>query len=270
MSLYTNYQDKATQTDEIMEEDTMEKIYKILSTLSKKMNNMEGEMKDLKATSQQHDYKYADQRRSEDEKIPELKGAVGKLPKTHNICLDTATGTNKGVSEKRYANTNLNKVFDKPFMPKTAKDPLFVPPQTTTYSDSLNQDKKAYNHINRLYIENIHKSHTFLITHPRSSTTEKPTEDYITQKLQGYNKLIAQPKTNANLVRTCYSYGLLNTVYTYDRGEISVIPKLHKAFMIYKRITRGNLFFIKFYTAPAEILFDEIKSVIQIIKIGLT
>ena len=40
--------------------------------------------------------------------------------------------------------------------------------------------------------------------------------------------------------------------------------------MTYKRITTGNLFFIKFYTAPAEILYEEIKSPIQVIKIGLT
>ena len=40
--------------------------------------------------------------------------------------------------------------------------------------------------------------------------------------------------------------------------------------MNYKRITKGTLFYIKFYSAPAEILFDEIKPIIQVIKIGLT
>ena len=40
--------------------------------------------------------------------------------------------------------------------------------------------------------------------------------------------------------------------------------------MTYKRITKGNLFYIKFYTAPAEILYGEIKSPIQVVKIGLT
>ncbi|KAG5601163.1 hypothetical protein H5410_032533 [Solanum commersonii] len=40
--------------------------------------------------SQQHDYKNAELRRSEDGKNPELKGDDGKLLKTHNICLNTA------------------------------------------------------------------------------------------------------------------------------------------------------------------------------------
>ena len=38
----------------------------------------------------------------------------------------------------------------------------------------------------------------------------------------------------------------------------------------FKKITKGNLFLIRFYTAPAEILYDEIKLMIQIVKIGLT
>ena len=33
---------------------------------------------------------------------------------------------------------------------------------------------------------------------------------------------------------------------------------------------RDKLFHIKFYTAPAEILYEEIKSPIQVVKIGLT
>ncbi|KAG5575629.1 hypothetical protein H5410_055763 [Solanum commersonii] len=74
----------------------------------------------------------------------------------------------------------------------------------------------------------------------------------------------------ANLVRTYYNYGLLNTVYTYDVEEVSGIPELHKAFVTYKRVTKGNLFYIKFYTAPAKILYEQIKPPIQVIKIGLT
>ncbi|KAG5581791.1 hypothetical protein H5410_052418 [Solanum commersonii] len=66
------------------------------------------------------------------------------------------------------------------------------------------------------------------------------------------------------------NYGLLNTVYTYDGEEVSGIPKLYKAFVTYKRVTKGNLFYIKFYTTPAEILYEEIKPPIQAIKIGLT
>ncbi|KAG5590423.1 hypothetical protein H5410_040937 [Solanum commersonii] len=84
------------------------------------------------------------------------------------------------------------------------------------------------------------------------------------------NAATGTASTNANLVGTCYHYGLLNTVYTATRDKIATIPELHKAFMHYKRITKGTLFYIKFYSAPAEILYDEIKPIIQVIKIGLT
>ncbi|WMV51515.1 hypothetical protein MTR67_044900 [Solanum verrucosum] len=67
-----------------------------------------------------------------------------------------------------------------------------------------------------------------------------------------------------------YSCRLLNIVYTYDGEEVSGILELHKAFVTYKRVTKGNLFYLKFYTAPAEILYKEIKPPIQVIKIGLT
>ncbi|KAG5614970.1 hypothetical protein H5410_014794 [Solanum commersonii] len=68
---------------------------------------------------------------------------------------------------------------------------------------------------------------------------------------------------------------LLNTAtgtatYTATGDEIATISKLHKAFMHYKRITKGTLFYIIFYSALAEILYDEIKPIIQVIKIGLT
>ncbi|KAG5599964.1 hypothetical protein H5410_031334 [Solanum commersonii] len=176
----------------------------------------------------------------------------------------------KQVSDKQHKNANLNQLFEKPFTQRTPRH-MSIEPQTSTYADSLqNQnEKKTYNYITRTYIENIHKIQTYLNLNPRS-TTKEPNQDYLTQKLQGYNKLIAWPKTNANLVRTCYNYGLLNTVYTYDGEEVSGIPKLHKAFVTYKRVTKGNLFYIKFYTAPAEILYEEIKPPIQVIKIRLT
>ncbi|KAG5596248.1 hypothetical protein H5410_037480 [Solanum commersonii] len=48
------------------------------------------------------------------------------------------------------------------------------------------------------------------------------------------------------------------------------MSELHKGFITYKRVTKGNLFYIKFYTAPAEILYEEIKPPIQVVKIGLT
>ncbi|KAG5580232.1 hypothetical protein H5410_050859 [Solanum commersonii] len=216
--------------------------------------------------SQQHDNKYAKLSQSEDLKIPELEGDDGKHQKTQaNNLLHATTGSTsaaKGENKMRYINTNMNKIFEKPFIPKTQKEQLCIPPQVNTYKESLGQNKKAYNHITRSYIENIHKIQTFLNQNPRSKTTKNPEKDYNTQTLQGYNKLIAQPRTSTNLVGTCYHYGLLSTVYTVTGDEISTIPELHKAFMHYKRITKGTLFYIKFYSAPAEILYDEIKPII--------
>ncbi|XP_070011957.1 uncharacterized protein [Nicotiana sylvestris] len=266
MLLQTTYQDKGTQTDESQESKD---IFTILTTLSLQMESMGKRLQQLE--SQQHDYKNAELSRSEDSKLPEVEGDVGKLQKTHNtVALYTAAGTSKQVSKKPHINVNLNTVFDKPFTSKKPREAIVIAPQTSTYANSLHHNKKVYNHITQTYIENIYKIQTFLNLNPRSTTTTDPTQDYVTQKLQGYNRLIAQPKTKANLVKTCYNYGLLSTVYTHDGEEIIGIPELYKAFVTFKRITKGNLFFIKFYTAPAEILYDEIKPIIQVIKIGLT
>ncbi|XP_015055268.1 uncharacterized protein LOC107001822 [Solanum pennellii] len=270
--LQITYQEKGTQT----EPDTTEEILKAIKTLSTKVDSMGKELQNLKANSQQHDYKYAELRqhvelrRSEDAKIPELQGDVGKLLKTHNINIANVAGTSTAAMEKTTSkNTNLNNLFTKPFIPK-AQIVDAPAPQTSTYAASLHKEKKIYNHISQTYIENLYKIQNFLNLNPRSIQTKNSEEDYITQKLQGYNKLIAQPKTNPNLVKTCYNYGLLNTVYTYTGEEIAGIPELHRAFLTYKRITKGNLFYIKCYTAPAEILYEEIKSPIQVVKIGLT
>ncbi|KAG5575784.1 hypothetical protein H5410_055918 [Solanum commersonii] len=97
MLLQITYHDKATQT-ETEEEDTIEKILKAITTLCTKVDSMDNEIQKLKTNednlkskaSQQHDYKNAELRRSEDGKNPELKGDDGKLLKTHNICLNTA------------------------------------------------------------------------------------------------------------------------------------------------------------------------------------
>ncbi|WMV58227.1 hypothetical protein MTR67_051612 [Solanum verrucosum] len=118
------YHDKATQT-EIEEEDTIEKILKAITTLCTKVDSMDNEIQKLKTNednlkskaSQQHDYKNAELRRFEDGKNPELKGDDGKLLKTHNVCLNTAAGTSKQVSDKQHKNANLNQLFAKP-LPK--------------------------------------------------------------------------------------------------------------------------------------------------------
>ncbi|XP_027769283.1 uncharacterized protein LOC114075184 [Solanum pennellii] len=262
MVLKTTYQDKATQTEN-KNEDTIEELLKPLLPFTNEDN-----LKSKANISQQHDYKNAELRRSEDDKISEIKGDDGKLPKTHNVYLNTGARTSKKVSEKS-RNTNLNQLFIKPFTQNTQKH-IPTEPQTSTYAVSIQSDKKRYNYITQSYTENIYKIQTYLNLNPRSNQTKDPNQDYITKKLQGYNRLIAQPKTSPNLVNACYSYGLLSTTYTYDGEEISGIPELYKTFITYKRVTKGNLFYIKFYTAPTEILYEEIKSPIQVIKIGLT
>ena len=93
--MQTTYQEKGTQT----EQDKMEEILKAITTLSAKVGSMDKELQKMKNTSQQHDYKHVELRRSEDAKIPELQGDVGKLHKTHNnVCSDTAAGTSKRTS----------------------------------------------------------------------------------------------------------------------------------------------------------------------------
>ncbi|WMV18597.1 hypothetical protein MTR67_011982 [Solanum verrucosum] len=177
MLLQITYQDKATQTEK---ENTIEEILKAITTLCIKVDSMDNEIQKLKTTniSQLHDCKNAELSRSEDFKNPELKGEVGKHLKTHNVCLNTAAGTSK------QQNANLNQLFEKPFTQK-AKNPLPIEPQTSTYADSLQHEKKVYNHIARTYIENIYKIQTYLNLNPRSTNTKEPNQDYITQKLQG-------------------------------------------------------------------------------------
>ncbi|KAG5567956.1 hypothetical protein H5410_065026, partial [Solanum commersonii] len=173
------YQDKATQ---IENENTMEEILKAITTLCIKVDTMDNKIQKLKtnednlkskaSTSQQHNYKNAELSRSEDFKNPELKGDVGKHLKTHNDCLNIVAGTSKQVSEKQHRNANLNQLFAKPFTPKTPRNILSTEPQTFTYADSLQKEKKLYNHVTRTYIENIYKIQTYLNLNPRSTTTK--------------------------------------------------------------------------------------------------
>ncbi|KAG5584858.1 hypothetical protein H5410_045292 [Solanum commersonii] len=114
MLLQTIYHDKATQT-ETEEEDTIEKILKVITTLCTKVDSMDNEIQKIKTNedklkskaSQQHDYKNAELRRSEEEKNPELKGDDGKLLKTHNTTYhDKATQieTREEDTIERYSN----------------------------------------------------------------------------------------------------------------------------------------------------------------------
>ena len=124
----------------------------------------------------------------------------------------------------------MNKLFSKPYTPQSTQKDMSVTPQTNTYKASLDSQKQTYNYISRTYIENIYKVQTFLSQNPELNIQKNPNADYVTQYLQGYNKLIAKPGTNPNLVATCYNYGLLSTVFTITGEEISKILELYKAF----------------------------------------
>ncbi|KAG5614950.1 hypothetical protein H5410_014774, partial [Solanum commersonii] len=88
-----------------------------------------------------HDAKHAELSPSEDLKILELKGDDGKHQITQpNSLLHAATGTTSTSATKeenkiKYANANMTKLFDKPFIPKTQKD-IFIPPQINTYKET--------------------------------------------------------------------------------------------------------------------------------------
>ncbi|WMV54681.1 hypothetical protein MTR67_048066 [Solanum verrucosum] len=93
-----------------------------MNLLCTKVENIDKELQQIK--SQQHDYKNAELSRSEDLKIRELQGDVGKHLKTHNDLLHAATGstsTTKEENRTRYSNTNMNKISEKSFMPKEPK-----------------------------------------------------------------------------------------------------------------------------------------------------
>ncbi|KAG5580253.1 hypothetical protein H5410_050880, partial [Solanum commersonii] len=79
-----------------------------------------------------HDIKHAKLSPSDDSKSPELQGDDGKHRKTQsNSLLNAATASTSATKEEtktRYVNTNMTKLFDKPFTPKIQKD-IFIPPQ---------------------------------------------------------------------------------------------------------------------------------------------
>ncbi|KAG5567914.1 hypothetical protein H5410_065071, partial [Solanum commersonii] len=70
------------------EEDTIEKILKAITTLCTKVDSMDNEIQNLKTNednlkskaSQQHDYKNAELRRSEDRKNPRAKRRRWETP----------------------------------------------------------------------------------------------------------------------------------------------------------------------------------------------
>ncbi|PHT48138.1 RINT1-like protein MAG2 [Capsicum baccatum] len=114
-ALLITYQDKATQTD-IIEEDTLEKIFNTLTTLSMKVDSMGNEIEKLKTNevklksiaTNQLTQQCAELCRSEDIKIPELEGDVGTLHKTHNIYQSTSAGQRYGLVDELYVKGEIN------------------------------------------------------------------------------------------------------------------------------------------------------------------
>ena len=162
------------------------------------MEKIENEVQILKETvnSQLHDLKYAELSQQHDLKNAELEGDDGKHLKTQNKKLYTSAGsastertsaggtsTKKEEGKMKYTNTNMNKLFSKPYSPQNTQKDIFVPPQINTYKANLDSKKQTYNHITRIYIENIYKIQTFLNLNPRVKDTKNPNENYITQYL---------------------------------------------------------------------------------------
>ena len=138
------------------------------------MEKIETEVQSLKekANSQQHDSKYAELSQQHDYKHAKLQGDVGKLQKTHNnVCSNAAIAntstsgqpTKKEETKVKYTNTNLNKLFSKPYTPQSTQKDMSVTPQTNTYKASLDSQKQTYNYISRTYIENIYKVQTSVL-----------------------------------------------------------------------------------------------------------
>ncbi|KAG5585792.1 hypothetical protein H5410_046226 [Solanum commersonii] len=127
MLLQITYQDKATQTDP-HNENTIEKILNTMTLFHTKLDTMEKELQNIR--SHKDDKKHAELSPSDDSKIPELQGDDGKHRKTQpNSLLNAATGASTSATKeetKRYVNTNMTKLFDKPFTPKIQKD-IFIP-----------------------------------------------------------------------------------------------------------------------------------------------
>ena len=86
--MQTIYQDKVTQP---RQDNVMENILKTLTTLCTKVDSMGLRIQKLEenveSTSQQHDYKNVELRRSADEKQPELKGDVGNSLKPMTLLM---------------------------------------------------------------------------------------------------------------------------------------------------------------------------------------
>ncbi|KAG5610148.1 hypothetical protein H5410_021429 [Solanum commersonii] len=200
MLLQITYQDKATQTDPD-NENTIEKILNTMTLFHTKLATMEKELQNIR--SQQHDKKHVELSPSDDSKIPELQGDDGKHRKTQpNSLLNAATGTastsaTKEETKTRYVNTNMTKLFDKPFTPKVQKD-IFIPPRETRLAD----------------MEEIRQWVLSLLKPEQKPTTRAIRQNFIsTELMENYCKTIGHKYPDHNCSK-CY-------------GENNIIPAVN-------------------------------------------
>ncbi|XP_069152658.1 uncharacterized protein [Solanum lycopersicum] len=204
-----------------------------MTKLCLKVEKIEVEVKEVKANGQQHDQKHAELRRTADGKQPEIEGDDGKLRKTHNnVCSDTAAGTSKRTSEKP-KNTNLNQLFAKPFTQKPQMQ-ISAEPQTSTYA-TTSQEKDMMKDLLAMMTNLCLK-------------VEKIEVEVKEVKANGQQ----HDQKHAKLRRTADGK---QPEIEGDDGKL--------------RKTNNNVC-SDTAAAPAEILYEEIKSPIQVVNIGLT
>lgn len=260
-------------SQEIQQNELLQNIMAQLQDMNAKLDQQQAEMNEIKAKARANEELMSELKRQQPELMQEEETrptqGLMDLEENHKkiIYNKSITGTSKAK------NINLNHLFDKPQPQLFDKTIHFVPPQIVSYSQALNSEKQIYNHITRTYLKNLSLVCDFLNTKPFQEPKNlffDKNLGYCTQKLVGINKLVAMPGTNPKLIATAFNYGLLNVVYTQDGEELGAIPEVKAAVRTYLGVTHAKLIYVRFYSAPAEISFDQIKPPIHVVKIGLT
>lgn len=144
--------------------------------------------------------------------------------------------------------------------------------QTQTYASAVqarNMRKESMSYVAKTYLENLYTMIKYLNKNAVSEDFDK-VHGFTVQSNQGYNKLIGLIGCGPKLIKNSYNYGLLATVYTKDGTELVELPEIYKIFKNYKRITHAELYYVRVYSAPAEVCEQGIKEKITVVKIGIT
>ncbi|DAF42459.1 TPA_asm: putative inclusion body protein [Bacopa monnieri virus 3] len=134
-----------------------------------------------------------------------------------------------------------------------------------SYANKVKSQKKDFDFKVTRYVNNFYKITTFL-----NNNTENKEKSFSVVTHEKINLLIALPGCNSNLIKTCYEYGLLYSVYTKDGSEVIHIPDLYRVIQGYLKITKAQLIFVRIYSTTGEVTFDTIIPPIRFIKIGIT